>query len=115
MGVVERYHAPLRAAHLKIKEELPSWSKEELLSTAVKAINDRANPEGIIPTLLVFGATPKSLSGRPAASQVECAKAAELARGEISKEYAKRNIAFGLKYSGPNAKEMGENLPEYPQ
>jgi hypothetical protein len=110
MGVVERYHAPLRAAYLKLKEEIPQWNKQELLSSAVKATNDSVNLEGLIPTLLVFGALPKLLRGKPALSQIERARSAEQAREEVSKEFANRKIAFGLRYSGPSAKEMGERL-----
>jgi hypothetical protein len=36
-----------------------SISKDFLLQMAVKAVNDTAGPDNLIPTLLVFGAYPR--------------------------------------------------------
>ena len=55
---VERYHAPLRRAYKIISSELEDASKELTLQMAVKAVNDSAGPDGLVPTLLVFGAYP---------------------------------------------------------
>ena len=52
----KRYHAPLRAAYTKNRETLPrSETNEECLQLATKAVNDTMGPDGLIPTLLVFG------------------------------------------------------------
>ena len=59
MGIVERYHKPLRRAYPIIKEETNSADKKLLLQMVVKAINDTAGPDGIVPTLLVFSAFPR--------------------------------------------------------
>jgi di/tripeptidase len=61
VGKVERYHGPLRRAYEILSNELPSLStnKEVILQMAVKAVNDSAGPDGIVPTLLVFGAYPR--------------------------------------------------------
>ena len=62
IGKVERYHAPLRRAFNIISAELGSnVSKDVILQMAVKAINDTAGPDGIVPTVLVFGAYPRNL------------------------------------------------------
>lgn len=56
IGVVERYHAPLRAALERIKayygEKLPD---KECLRMSVYAINATVGPEGIFQMLLVYG------------------------------------------------------------
>jgi len=59
VGLVERYHTPLRRAYDIIRKELPRLPKQFALQTAMKAVNDTAGPEGIVPTLLVFGAYPR--------------------------------------------------------
>jgi hypothetical protein len=55
---VEKYHAPLRRSYEilrdKLKEE--NLNKELILQMAVKAVNNTAGPNGLVPTLLVFGA-----------------------------------------------------------
>jgi len=58
VGKVERYHAPLRRAYEIISSELEDASEELTLQMAVKAVNDSAGPDGLVPTLLVFGAYP---------------------------------------------------------
>jgi di/tripeptidase len=59
--LVERYHAPLRRAYEILKAELKDKhiNKKMILQMAVKAVNDSAGPDGIVPTLLVFGSYPR--------------------------------------------------------
>lgn len=59
IGIVERYHGPLRRAYSIISEELPDLAKDTALQMAFKAINDTVGPDGLVPTLLVFGAYPR--------------------------------------------------------
>jgi hypothetical protein len=63
VGLVERYHTPLRRAWEIIRDELKDEpiNKETILQMAVKAINDSAGPDGIVPTLLVLAHTRGSL------------------------------------------------------
>jgi len=58
IGKVERYYAPLRRVYKIISLELKDASKELTLQMAVKAINDSAGPDGLVPILLVFSAYP---------------------------------------------------------
>jgi len=59
IGKVESYHRSLRRAFEVIRTDLgPEYFDEICLTMAVKAVNDTAGPEGIVPTLLVFGAYP---------------------------------------------------------
>ena len=49
----------LRRVYKIISLELKGISKELTLQIAVKAINDSASLDGLVPTLLVFGAYPR--------------------------------------------------------
>ena len=51
---IERYHTLLRRAFKILVKELPNTLKNAVLQMLVKAINNSAGLEGIIPTLLVF-------------------------------------------------------------
>lgn len=59
MTYMERYHEPLRRAYNIIKTDLPKLSHHEVLQYAVKSISDRVGPNGLVPTLLVYGALPR--------------------------------------------------------
>lgn len=81
MSVGERYHKPLRETFLKLQgtygenpteEKKPEPKKTKkaretlvedkyLLKIAVMSINSTIGPEGICPTLLLYGAMPKLL------------------------------------------------------
>jgi transposase InsO family protein len=65
IGKVERYHGPLRRAYDIIRAEDPTASPEVALQMAVKAVNDTAGPDGLVPTLLVFGAYPRMTDDSP--------------------------------------------------
>ncbi|KAF1934529.1 hypothetical protein EJ02DRAFT_471813, partial [Clathrospora elynae] len=70
IGKVERYHAPLRRAYEILRAELDSRTSDDaVLQMAVKAVNDTAGPDGLVPTLLVFGAYPRiSMDSPPSPS-----------------------------------------------
>ena len=55
---VEKSHGPLKRAYEIIWQETreEGLDKNVVLQMAVKAINDTAGPNGLVPTLLVFGA-----------------------------------------------------------
>ena len=55
----ERYHAPLRRIYKKLQIEFPRLNEDTRLSLAVQALNNTAGPDGLVPTLLVFGMVPK--------------------------------------------------------
>ena len=59
IGIVERYHGPIRRAYSIIITEIDGISKEMALQMAFKAINDSIGPNGIVPTLLVYDALPR--------------------------------------------------------
>lgn len=99
VGLVERYHGPLRRAYMILSEELKDQTvgKDIKLQMAVKAVNDTAGYDGLVPTLLVFGAYPRiSSSDAPALSTLQRAKAIKLAMNDLSKERAKRQTKDAL-------------------
>lgn len=116
MSHVERYHAPLRAAYKKIRDSLPRLeSDEDCLQLAVKAVNDTIGPEGLCPTLLVFGAIPRPARKTPAPQQLERAKAIDEAMNAVGKEQAKQRVAFGLRHFGtPVGREKSYQLQKLP-
>ncbi|KHJ31985.1 hypothetical protein EV44_g3850 [Erysiphe necator] len=102
MGIVERYHKPLRRAYEIIKEDLgtnnSSEQKTMALQMATKTIKDTAGYDGIVPTLLVFGAFPRiSNIDPPAPSIAKRASAIRKAMLEVSKLRAKRQVTDALR------------------
>src|SRR5271154_2301917 len=86
VGLVERAHPALQRAYQIITEECPDIQKELALQMAVKAVNDTAGLNGLVPTLLVYGAYPRmSNLDPPAPSVTECATAIQKAMAEIVK------------------------------
>lgn len=66
VGKVERAHTPLRRAYDIIWKDIGDRTDPEtVLQMAVKALNDTAGPNGLVPTLLVFGAYPKIAKHSP--------------------------------------------------
>jgi len=55
VGKMKWYHAPLYCAYKIISLELKDASEELTLQIAVKAVNDSAGLDGLVPILLVFG------------------------------------------------------------
>jgi hypothetical protein len=104
VGKVERYHIPLRRAYDIISIELEGASKDLILQMAVKAVNDSAGPDGLVPTLLVFGAYPRMTDDSPPSlSIVQRAEAIRKATKEIQRLYATRQVndALGTR-NGPD-------------
>jgi hypothetical protein len=79
---------------------------------AVKAINNTTGPNGLVPTLLVYGAYLRiSNLGPPAPSIIERAAIIRKAIAEIVKLWAKQTVNNALYYrNGPNI-TLVYNLP----
>ena len=96
IGIVERYHAVLRRAYKIIVDE-GITQKETALQMAVKSVNDTAGPNGLVPTLLVFGAYPRMHSmDLSAPTIIQRAGAIEKAMCEVRKIHAERQVAGAL-------------------
>ena len=97
VGKVERYHAPLRRTYQILGIELPNTPKELILQMAIKAVNDSAGPDGIMPTLLVFGAYPRMTKDSPPSPSItERAKAIHKAMKEVRRLNAERQVKDAL-------------------
>ena len=59
LGLGERIHSPLRKTVARLRRENPSTPLAMLLQVACKAHNDSAGIDGLVPTILVYGAWPK--------------------------------------------------------
>jgi hypothetical protein len=105
VGLVERAHAILRRTYQVISEELQAGiTKDLILQMAVKAVNDTAGPDGLVPTLLVFGAYPRMTTlDPPAPSITQRAQAIRKAMAEIAKLRARKSVNDALhQRNGPN-------------
>jgi AT hook motif len=83
---------------------------------AFKAINDSAGPNGLVPTLLVFGAYPRMIdSDAPSPTVTQRAAAIRKAMAEVQKLRAERQIADALNMrNGPRTNAVHELPPNSP-
>jgi hypothetical protein len=79
---------------------------------ALKAVNDSTGPEGLVPTLLVFGAFPRMTDNDgPASSIQQRSSAIRKAMEEIAKVRAKIQVNNALNTrNGPNMESL-HDLP----
>ena len=98
--LVERAYLDLQRAYQVISEELRTTSTKELtLQMAVKAVNDTAGPDGLVPTLLVFGAYPRMTKLDPPALSITArVTAVHKAMAEITKLRARKSVNDALHY-----------------
>ena len=59
IGLVERYHRPLRHVYTIITTEIPGIEPELALQMSFKALNNSVGPNDLVPTLLLFGVYPR--------------------------------------------------------
>jgi hypothetical protein len=116
IGMVERYHGPIRRAYQIIMTEIPGINKDMGLQMAFKAINDTAGPDGLVPTLLVFGTYPRMVqSDAPSPTTMQRAAAIKKAMAEIQKLRAERQIADALNTrNGPSTSAIHDLPPNSP-
>ena len=113
IGIVERAHASLRRAYKVIREDLgAAVSKTARLQMAVKACNDTAGPEGLVPTLLVFGAYPRITEIDPPAPSVATRAATiKKAMAEVQQLRAQRTVSDALRARNGPSTERIHDLP----
>ncbi|RFU25514.1 hypothetical protein B7463_g10820, partial [Scytalidium lignicola] len=104
IGTVERYYGLVRRAYQIIITEIHDIDKDMALQMAFKAVNDSVSPDGLVPTLLVYGAYPRmSEFDAPSPTIAQRAAAIKKAMEEIHKLRAKRQVQDALNMrNGPN-------------
>ena len=112
IGLVERYHGPLRRVFTIITTEIPGINPEMALQMAFKALNDTAGPNGLVPTLLVFGAYPRMTDmDAPSPTITQRAVAIRKAMEEIRRSVASRQINDAINTRNGPSTSIIHNLP----
>jgi predicted ATP-grasp superfamily ATP-dependent carboligase len=108
VGIVERYYGPIRRAYLIITTKIPGIDKDIALQIAFKAINDTTGPDGLVPTLLVYGALPRIVEyNAPLPTVTQCLAALKKAIAEIQKLQARRQVSDALNTrNGPSTTDI---------
>ncbi|KAI0997262.1 hypothetical protein K3495_g10925 [Podosphaera aphanis] len=98
IGKVERYHHTLKRAYEVISADLrTAVTSEDTLQMAVRAVNDTAGPQGLVPPLLVFGTYPRLTESSPPSPSITVrANAIRKAMTEARKLKATRQVAEEL-------------------
>jgi hypothetical protein len=98
ISIVERYYTPLRQAFEIITKELSYALKQFVLQIAIKAVNDIAGPDGLIPTLLVFSTYPQmTTTDTLSFIVIKRDKAITKAIKQIAELHAKKQVTDVLK------------------
>lgn len=117
MKFVERYHGPLRRAFNIINSESTDLSNEEALQLSVKALNDSVGPDGLVRTLLVYGAIPRFgfSSDRPSPNMIQRANALHKATQETSRHFGSTQIISAVHTrNGPDTSYIRHALVNTP-
>jgi len=103
LGAGETYHAIVRRIYMKLRRDYPKLTPKLLLAMAIKAVNDSAGPEGLVPSLLVFGTMPKlpNVARLEHETQKNRLRAATTARLEYEKIVCARRVQLALKSRPP--------------
>jgi hypothetical protein len=92
---VKQYYSPLRRAYKIICNKLRNTetNTEMSLQIAIKTVNDSVGPDGIIPTLLVFGAYPRITNNSALSPTItKRAKTIRKTSNEIRRYYIKQHV-----------------------
>ncbi|KAI0995524.1 hypothetical protein K3495_g12656 [Podosphaera aphanis] len=112
IGLVERYHGPLRRIYKIITAEIPGINKNLALQMTFKAFNDTARPDRLVPTLLAFGAYPRMTDlSVPSPTVSQRSNAIRVAMKELNRINSHRKINNALNMrNGPSTTEL-HDLP----
>ena len=104
LGIGEKYHSPLRRIFLKVETSYPHLPKRVILKLSVKAMNDTMGPNGLVPSLLVFGMLARfPIVNSSLPDQRDRMKAMQLARLEMETFVAEERITTAMKRNIPAA------------
>lgn len=86
IGMVKRYHRPLRQVYSIITTKIPGIKPDFALQISFKVINNSVGLNKLVPTLLVFDAYPKmTKQDAPSLSVIQHAIAMQKAIDEVRK------------------------------
>ena len=101
LALCERYHYIIRRVYNKLKEDFPCQNKKQRLALSVHAVNNTAGPDGITPSILVYGSVPRLPlpdTRTMLATQIRRFEAMRAARREMETITAQRRISAALKH-----------------
>lgn len=107
--IVERYNQPILRAFKIIRKEAPDIEQDSALQMEVKSVNESVGTDGLVPTLLVYGALPRigKLHDKPTSSTVQRANALRNATAEMSTRFAQRKVRDEMNTrNGPDARDV---------
>jgi hypothetical protein len=110
---MEQYYNPLRRVYQIIIIELPGIDRDTALQIVFKALNDTTSPDGLVPTLLVFGVYPRITElDAPSPTVTQRANAVRKAIAEIHKLRAEQQVADALNMrNGPKTNTIHDLPP----
>lgn len=95
MSHVERYHEHIRKAYLKSRKSLPRCETDSYcLKMTFNSVNNSIGPEGLCPTVLVFGAIHLPERKELEEKQLERVKVMDLAMNEGKKNKQRDEFRF---------------------
>lgn len=98
LALGERYHAPLRRLFNKVRHAEPTLIPEMALRVAQKSLNDTMGPNGLVPTLLVYGMLPRlPVAESDFPDQQACMRALPVSRREMETIVAQLRINQALR------------------
>lgn len=109
LSICERYHEPIRTTVRKTLLNYPKADFELVLALAVKALNDTAGPDGLVPSALLFGEFPRmelpeNCGPRPTTDNR--GRIAFIIRNEVRQHIDKMRISRALRLNVPKATDM---------
>ena len=112
IGQIEKYHRPFCRIYSIIAIETPGVDLEAAFQMAFKAINNSVGPNGLVPTLLVFGAHPRMIEmDAPSPTITQRAIAMRKAMDEVKRLTTSRQVNDALNTrNGPSTASV-HDLP----
>ena len=93
IGLIECYHGPLRRVYTIITTEISEINADLVLQMSFKALNDSVEPNGLVFTLLFFGAYPRMTDMNASSlTLIQRTTAMRKAMDEVWKIHANRQI-----------------------
>lgn len=109
MSYVERYHAPIQHSYKIVLAEAAELDAEAAFQIAVKSVSDSIGPDGLVPTLLVYGALPRLgfPNDPPTQPTFQRAIALRKATEAMTKHFSKSQVSSAVRMrNGPDTSDI---------